>query len=128
MSDSKYPNMFQFIKNILSSYILSIKNIFNFGSTKLRNSIQITDTKIDTEFQQLDTYITQSESTIRNDLTNLETTVTNARIVENTKLQNHQNNTNNPHQVKFVQMSVISQYQPTSGQGVNGDVWVEYLN
>ena len=128
MSNSRYTNMFQFVKNILSSYITNIKNTLGDNGTKLRTLVDYTDNRVDTEFVQLDTHINISEAAITDDITNLETVINTGYNSNNIKLQTHKNNKNNPHEVIFSQMAAISQYEPTSGQGSNGDVWVEYIN
>lgn len=128
MSEPKYPNMFQFIKNILSSYVTNVKNTLGDNGQKLNNLVTYTDDRVTSEFQQLETHANLSEAAINNDITNLENIIVTEHAIVNTKLQTHQNNKNNPHEVKFAQTSTVSQYQPTSGQGKNGDVWVEYIN
>lgn len=54
--------------------------------------------------------------------------IVNLRDVVNSAIDSHSKRTDNPHNVKMSQVATISSLAPTSVQGENGDVWIEYLN
>ena len=116
-----------FVQKGIDPYIQPIRKFFTVEINRENINAIETEQRIDDEIVPLSGDVENTRIELDEDITTLNTNLTTQANVVETTFDQHLA-APNPHSVRLKDLLSISATDPTSGQGVNGNVWLTYLN
>ena len=123
----EYKNIRAFVQKGIDLYIQPIHRFFMVEINRENTNISITDERIDNEISTLTEDVETIQLELDGDITTLNTTLSTQAAIPESQINQHLL-ASNPHNTKLKDLLSISTSDPTSGQGVNGNVWLTYIN